>query len=311
MKKIIIAFSLLLSVTMTFAQQNNKEYLPLSVWIPDNIEGMPKAAKNNLENKLNQIIVANGVSGKVKNSQFIITANVVVQTKDILPTAPPMQAYTLEITLYIGDGVEGKSYASYSTTVKGVGENETKAYMAALKQIKTTDPNYQAFIDKGKSKIIDYYTSHCDKIISEAKSLATQNKFDEAIWKLTSVPDACTPCWNKCVTAIAPIFQQQIDYTCKQKLAEANNAWNTTQDYDAAERAAAILKEIDPKASCFNEAKLLGSKISKKIQEANNREFKLELAEVENDKALINAYRDIGVAYANSMAETFSYVIFW
>jgi hypothetical protein len=33
------------------------------------------------------------------NTRFILSANVIVQTKDITATAPPMQAYTLDVTL--------------------------------------------------------------------------------------------------------------------------------------------------------------------------------------------------------------------
>ena len=262
MKKFNIVLILVFVLSICFAQaqtttgkMSDKGRLALAVWVPDQIENMPAIAKKNLENKLMQIVTANGMGGDAMNSRFIITANVIVTTKDITPTAPPMQAYTLDVTLYIGDGFEGKSFSSYTTTCKGVGENETKAYNAALKNVKTSDPNYQSFIEKGKTKIIEYYNAQCDIIIKEAKTLAGQNKFDEAIWKLTSVPDVCTECWNKCMAVIPEIFQKKIDFECKTKLTEANNLWNAGQSWDAAQSAGAILATIDPKASCFNEVK--------------------------------------------------------
>ena len=70
--------------------------------------------------------------------------------------------------------MEGIKFASFSATVKGVGENETKAYMSALKNLKTNDPNYQDFIEKAKNKIVEYYNSKCDFIIKEAKALAVK-----------------------------------------------------------------------------------------------------------------------------------------
>ncbi|MEI7596366.1 MAG: hypothetical protein WCK02_11510 [Bacteroidota bacterium] len=293
-------------------KMTDKNRLALTAWIPDNIENMPAAAKKNLENKLSQIITENGMSGSSANCRFIISANTVVTTKDITPTTPPMQAYTMDITLYIGDGIEGKSFASYTTTAKGVGENETKAYNAALKNIKTNDPNYQTFIEKGKTKIIEYYNAQCDVIIKEAKIAAGMNKFDEAIWKLTSVPDVCTECWNKCMEVLPVIFQQKIDYECKAKLTEATNIWNANQSWEGAQQAGALLATIDPKSSCFNESKALSDKIAKRILEVDKREWNFKYdKEIGLVRDMIKAYRDIGVAYGNGQPQNITYKSLW
>ncbi len=293
-------------------KMSDKNRFPLGVWVPDQIENMPVGAKANLVNKLNQIITTNGMSGEALNTRFILSANVLVQNKEITSTAPVMQAYTLDVTLYIGDGFEGKSFSSYTTTVKGVGENETKAYNAALKNIKTNDPNYQSFIDKGKTKIIEYYNAQCDIIIREAKLMANMNKFDEAIWKLTSIPDACTDCWAKCMIAVAPIFQQKIDFECKTKLVEATNIWNASQNWDAAQQAGALLANIDPKSSCFNESKALSDKIAKRILEVDKREWNFKYdKEIGLERDMIKAYRDIGVAWGNGQPQNVTYKTLW
>ena len=309
---LILVMSFSFAKAQTTGKMDDKGRLALAAWVPDQIEGMPAASKKNLENKLSQIITANGISGDAMNSRFIISANVTVMTKDITETAPPMQAYTLNVTFYIGDGFEGKSFSSYSTTIKGVGDNETKAYNAALKNVKTNDPAYQSFIDKGKAKIIEYYNAQCDVIIKQAKVLAGMNKFDEAIWSLTSVPDVCTECWNKCMAAIAPIFQQKIDFECKTKLTEASNLWNAGQSYDAAQQAGAILATIDPKASCFNEAKALSDKIGKRILEVDKREWNFKYdKEIGLERDMIKAYRDVGVAYGNGQPQNVTYKSLW
>ena len=215
-RNVIVILGLFLCFGFVQAQNcgktEDKSKLALAVWIPDQIDGMPIAAKKNLETKLTQILIENGLTNDAYNSRFVITANVAVMTKDITPSSPPMHVYTLNVILYIGDGVEGRSFSSFSTTVKAVGENETKAYMSALKNIKTTDPAYQAFIDKGKGKIIDYYNAQCDQIIKEANINAGMRNYDEAIWKLTGVPSVCSVCWDKCMQALAPIYKQKIDY---------------------------------------------------------------------------------------------------
>lgn len=310
-KNLIVAFGLFLCAGTMFAQNSTKaDYskLELAAWVPDQADGMPAAAKKNLENKLQQILIQNGMACSPGDTRFIISANVSVLTKDITATAPPMQAYTLNVVLYIGDGIEGKSYSSYSTNVSGVGENETKAYMNAMKNIKTTDPAYQAFVDKGKQKIVDYYETQCDLIIKEANQLATTRQYDQAIWKLTGVPTFCTSCWDKCMTALAPIYKQKIDYDCEMKTADATRIWNADQSWEGADRAGKILKTIDPKAACYKDAKALSDKIGAKIKEVDGREWNLVYEkEVGVQKDLIEAYKEVGVAYGKNQPQNITY----
>ena len=300
----------------TFAQNDKGKSddlarIALNAYIPDQVEGLTPGARNSLETKLSQIATANGMGGSALNPRFIITANVVVLTKDITATAPPMQAYTLEITLYIGDGIDGTKFASFPVTLKGVGENETKAYMAALRNLKTSDPQYQTFIDKGKTKIIEYYNSRCDFIIKEAQSLASQSQYDAAIYKLTSVPEVCAECFNKCMDAVAPIFQKRIDKDCLVRLAAANNIWSANQDVNSANQAGEVLAYIDPQAACYKEAQALTEKMAKRVLEIDKREwnFKLKVQQdgVDISKLAISAARDVGVAYGNGQPKSIVY----
>ena len=311
MKKIILFLCFSLSLG-SLAQNNlgksdDSGRILLSAYIPDQIDGLTPAAKASLANKLSQIASANGMGGSA-NSRFIITTNVSVLTKDITPTAPPMHAYTLEVTLYIGDGVDGTLFSSQSLTLKGVGTNETKAYIAALNGLKTKDPVYQTFIEKGKNKIVEYYNSKCDFILKEAEMLTNKNDFDGAIASLTSIPEVCKDCYDKAMDAVAPIYQKQIDRECKQRLMEATTAWNASQDLLNAENAGGILSQIEPGASCYKEALVLSSKIAQRVKELDQREWKFQMKQQQDNidikKATIKAARDIGVAYGNGPKAT-------
>ena len=161
-KVIILLTIVLMAVSFKAIQaqtMSDTERLALTVWVPDNEGEIPPAATKVLENKLMQIATQNGITGSTDLLRFILTANIDVLTKDITPTAPVLQAFTLSVNMNIADGVDGKAFSSYSTTVKGVGENETKAYLSALKNLKTNNPAYQSFIENGKSKIIAYFNA--------------------------------------------------------------------------------------------------------------------------------------------------------
>ncbi len=307
--KIASISALFFFTNSTFAQEKKDDLARVAVtaWVPDQIEGMPAAARQSLTNKLTQVITTNGVSNSGYSSRFILTANITVLTKDLTATAPPMQAYTLDVALFIGDGFDGTLFASQSIQVKGVGTNETKAYLAALNSIKPSDPNIVAFVQKGKQKIVEYYNAKCPFILKEAKTLEEQNKFEEAIFLLTSVPDACPDCYDKTMTAVKPVYQKMIDRDCKLKLAEASNIWSANQTVDAANQAGAILSSIEPQASCYGEVKALNTKIAARVKELDAREWKYILKEQEQVSESIKAIRDVGVAYGNGQPKSVTY----
>ena len=264
MKKILLSLLMIIGYNAysqnTLGKSDDAARITLAAYVPQQIDKMPDAARSILANKLNQIVTQNGMGGAANNERFIITANVNVISKDLTATAPPMTALVLEVTLYIGDGFVGTKFSSTSISVKGVGESETKAYISALKGISPTNSNIQSFVGNGKSKIIEYYNSKCDFIIKEAQTLVSQNNFEEAIFKLTSVPEVCKDCYDKCMDAVGPIYQKQIDRECKSKLMEANTAWNAAQDSYGADTAGGILAQIDPNASCYKEALALSNR---------------------------------------------------
>lgn len=311
MKKIILGILLILSQN-SIAQNSagnleDIDRITLSTFVPQQIDEMPEAARSSLTNKLNQIATQNGLGGDYSNERFIITSNINIVSKEITASAPPMQALTLDVTFYIGDGIDGIKFSSITTTVKGVGESETKAYISALKNIKPSDSNYESFVNKGKIKILEYYNNKCDFIIKQAETLASQNKYEEAIFRLTGVPEVSKDCYDKCLDAIAPIYKQQIDRDCKMKLSESTNLWLANQTVEAGNKAGEILSTIEPNSECFEEVKILFNKIGIQVRELGINELNYKLKEKDQESELIKAYKEIGVAYGNGQPESVTY----
>jgi len=225
----------------------------LNSYVAPQVEGIPSSAKRMLNNKLSQIASKNGMGGSVLNPRFIITPNITVLTKDLTATAPPMTALTLEITFYIGDGLEGTLFANTSMEVKGVGTNETKAYISALKRIKPAHPDLKNLIEEGKTKIVEYYNSKCDFIQKEALAKADRKDFDEAIVSLLAVPEVCKECYMACQDLTIKVFKMKMENECaeniqKATVAKTNNKWN---------EAASYLTTILPDVSCYETAQTL------------------------------------------------------
>jgi len=218
--KINFFLILLLFSNSVFSQNNSVKSddasrIVISSYISDRVGNLTDEAKNLLTNKINEITSKSGMGGASYSSRFIITPAVNELSKDITTSEPIIYQYELQITLIIGDGIEGTKFSSLSFIVKGNGYSETKAYIAALKQIKPGDEKFKTFINEAKEKITSYYQSQCDFIIKDAQALAGQNKFDEAMYKLCEVPTVCKECYDKCMDKVSEVYKEKINRECQ------------------------------------------------------------------------------------------------
>jgi len=317
MKKIIIGLIAVVFITQVKAQVKLDEFgrIVLNTYLPDNI-AIPSEAKNLLLTKLNQITSNNGMGGSQANPRFIITANVNVGTKDIIAGPPQMIAQNIDITLFVGDAVTNTIFSNTTLSLKGVGTNENKAFLEALKAINPKNKEVLAFLEEGKTKIINYYSTNCDFIIKEAQTLVKQEKYDEAIYQLSLVPDVCQACYFKCLDTLGSIYQKKIDADCRSKLSQAKILWAGESNATNAENVLNILVDISPQSYCFKDVNKLIEEISTKI--IADEKTRLELAikkyndEISIEKEKIEAYRDIAVEYAKNQPKTVTYNnIFW
>ena len=286
---LIINISCLL-ITNVFAQNsvgsaNDIGRIVLHTYLSDKIS-MPIEAKNLLDTKLTQIASQYGMGGNNFNPRFIITANVNVTTKDIVAGPPQMIAQNLELVLFIGDAITQTVFASTSFNIKGVGTNETKAFIEAIKNIKPTNGSIKAFVENGKTKIIEYYNTQCDFIIKETQTLHGQDKYQEAIFKLMQVPDVCKTCYEKCLDAIRPIYLAMLDKECRTKLNQAKLKWNASQSIRGAEDAGEILNTIDINSPCQNEVAKFSTQIKNKLNEDERKRWEFKMKQY-NDKIIM------------------------
>jgi hypothetical protein len=160
---------------------------------------IPQGAKEMLISKMKQVCSLNGLAGESENPFFVMDASISIISKELTPTAPPQHALNLQINFTIADNLTGNVYSQTSVEVKGVGQNETKAYIQAIKNIDAKKGQYKAFVEQGKTKIIEFYNSQCDLVISKAQALNKQGNAAEALKVLYSVPPVCKECYDKCM----------------------------------------------------------------------------------------------------------------
>ncbi len=321
MKKILITIIICVLSFATKAQNNQEKVddmgrIAIVPYVANQVENIPLSAKNNLQSKMAQILTANGIAGSTNyNSRFIITPNISVLSKDVVAGAPPKVALVLEVAFYVGDGVSGTKFGSTAINVKGVGRNENKAYLSAFKNIKSSNAEIKNLINKAKERILAYYNDGCDFIIKEAESLTKQNKFDEALFSLTSVPVVSKDCFNKAQDMVAVVFKQKINRDCDILLNMANNAWNSSQNYEAAEKAGFYLNQIEPDSKCYSKVKSLANTIQKGVKKNTDREWNFienqQKYSAEVEKNRLQTSKEIALAYANNQPETIYNIKGW
>ena len=163
MKSIFVSIFLLLLLPLNFYGQNSLGKtddlgrIALAAYVPDQAEGVPVSARQLLQNKMLQIAVQNGLGANGFNPRFCMVPMVNVLSKDITPSAPPMQVVNLEITFYVVDAISKTIFSQAAISVKGVGQTEDKAYISGIKNINVKAGQLRGLVETGKNKIVEWH----------------------------------------------------------------------------------------------------------------------------------------------------------
>jgi len=311
-KNITFLIILLYCGIQLFAQKSNDlGRIVLNPIVLNSSSKIPEEAVSNLESMLTQIAADKGIGGISINPRFVIAAKLNLSSKDIVAGPPQMFALNIDMSIFIGDAIENKVFSSTVFTIKGVGTNENKAYIDAIKKINLKSPKLITMIDVGKNKIIEYYNSQCSIIIAKVNGLKSLGNYDEAIYELMQVPDVSNSCYDNCMTQAEIIYKLKIDRDCKQLLNTARLKWTTSKSAEGAKEAMEYLKQIDQSASCTKELENLMKEISQKLNADEIRDWELKMKlytdAVDLEKRNIEAAKEIAVSYYNNQPNTIIY----
>jgi hypothetical protein len=329
MKKNYLLFLFCIQLVFLYAQEVPKlddfGRISLNPYVSEQSK-LPTEAKAQLEIKLMQIASNYGMAGSVANPRFIITANISITTKDIVAGPPQQIAQNMDITLFIGDAIENKIFSNIVITSSGVGTNENKAFIDAVKSINTKNEKIENFIKEAKSKIISFYSTQCSFNIEHAENLATNQKYDEAIYLLSQIPEVCTDCFSRANLKLNSIYNKKINNESSTNLLTAKSIWASNPTEQGAQEASNYLMQINPQADCYSDAIILMRAMIKKLildekerlrkeEEYEKRQQKIDAenakTEAELEKQRINAYREVAVEYAKNQTQVVYRNIYW
>ena len=239
-----------------------------------------------LQNNLSRVVANNGFLDTDGASPFFLAMNYNVLSKDIVPGSPTRISQEIQFNFIIGDSKESKVFSSYSCAVRGIGINEQKSIIAAIRRIPWNDETFASFIRQGKQGITDYYDERIPQIISEVQLLEKQGKYEIAISKLTTVPKACAH-YRNCMKMALSIYQNMIDHTAYEWLSKSKKAWAASPNREGAERAIALADSIPSDSKYEGELMTFLAEIKNRLKEINDQEWllKMETIKAENRAA--------------------------
>lgn len=281
----------------------------LGVHVPNQNEPIPGNAKSLLETRMYQLVSEKGISGNLYSPRFLLLPKIAIIDKEVLGTAPPRVILNLEVTIFVGDveKEKGNVFGTESITLKGVGQNEQKAYISAIKNIKPKKPELLDFLERTKREIIQYYEEHCDEITKKAYSLDAQDKTRQAVTVIANIPIASS-CYNEHEDEIRTFYQSVLERDCDSLINVAKSKWFTNQTLEGAKAAGEVLADLEPRAYCRDRVNELYTQMAEKVKELGDREWDLKLKIVDAHVDQVEYTRELILKYIeNQPKKTYYY----
>lgn len=330
MKRTVFLFAVLWMACTLWAQDMQ---LSITALQPE-YEHIPEEARQQLENRIEQILTGNGVTSGLSD-RFVLSAKVNITQRDIMPSNPPKVSEKLEVTLTIGDAIDNRVFGKVTIPVAGIGVSETKAQIQAYQRLSPQNEKIQALVTTARTQIVDYYTNHCADLLAAADRRAQMGERREAIASLLAVPQECHDCYTQAQDKALALYQVEIDDEAQAYLKQAQAAWNMHHDYAQAAKAYDYLLKINPHSHAVTQADALTKEIEKTLRaqersiaakkaaeeaeqkarakEVDEREWNLRVQQYNDNVALrkqrMDMIRDIGVAVGNHLPETVTQVV--
>lgn len=219
----------------------------------------------------------------------------------------------MDIHMTVTNAVTKEQFATTTIRVNGTGRDMSKARMAAARSLRSTDRKVVDFVKESRRSIIDYYDNHLDVILNQVRMSMDLRELDKCMWLLSSVP-TCIKRYSEVIGLSSTVFDRYLTLDCSAKLKKAQAAWAASPDIDGARLAISYLAGIDSESSCNQPAMELLDEIRSAVRNLYERdrqvaddifEFEKELrrADIDNERARIEAMRAIGIAYGENQAE--------
>lgn len=290
----------ILAISMSSVIMANECEIPICIVVDEGFANLPAEAGSMLETQLQRIAIQANASTGWNNSNFALTAKFDQINRYVVDGAPAQIVNVFGVTLYIADVYHRKNFVSTYIEIKGVGKNETKAAIDAIRSMNAQNSQIKQFIENSKQKIINYYDTQIPTLIKDANVKSSMKKYDEALATLAVIPTCCSG-YDVAMKEALKIYALYRDDYCLTQLNKAKALWASNPTVEGSREVAEILAAIDPDAKCYSEAMKLLTSVSKNVKSDIDYETKKKYEDaVKLEQMRIQAIKAIGMAYASN-----------
>lgn len=291
-----ITASLIILTAPAFSQSQEAADIYLGVFSPEQMDGLNESQLGKINTKIEQICSLSGISSGYTPEGFAIyPVFEIYEDETVEGGMQNVYSVKAQMTLFIKQ-YNGVLVGSVSKTYSGFGKSKNQAVVNAIQNINPKEPAFKRFMDTSKEKIVDYYRTHCGQMIDKADMFASQEKYDEAIALLMSIPENVS-CYSNVLVKVSKLYELIIEQRAQYFYSIAQTAY-ASRDY---ERMAFAIAQISPKSQLYPEAEKLISSMNEKFtaEEKRNWDFKMQQYndELKLEKQRISAVKEIAKAY--------------
>lgn len=308
MKRYIISAILTLCYFTAFSQPTTNDVC-IGVVCPESLEYFSQSGLSRLSQKMEQIATNNGVAAFYDGAFVMFPKLAVHDIQTVEGGMKAIETLKIDLTINVLQMATKTIVGSIPVVLSGSGYSIEEATSNAISKINARDPKYSSFLSDCKNRIIDYDEKNCKNSILKAKTLASQQRYEEALALLALYPESL-PSYSLVSAAIVDIYKDYQKERSAQLVLEAKSAI-AVQDYDL---AANLLAGVDPESPSYREALRLIETVKKSVtkekQDAIDRAWKLYNSEIALEKHSINAAKEVAKAYySNQPAINYTQIV--
>ena len=290
-----------------YAQHDND--ITIGVIVPEQQKEIDANAFRLLATRLNAMMGANSVSSDMNGTFVMYPVVNVLDQKLVEGGLRNITMVEVELSLFVKQVLTHTLFGSCSKTLKGNGRNLSDAIRNAFSGINMRDNVYSQFLIQTKEKIANYYLENKANLLSQARQLASNQQYEQALTLLMTFPQNLKGA-DEVQAAAIEIYKKYQNKICSQMILKANAAISL-QNY---EEATSILATIDTESICHPDALKLIKKVEETIRTDQKAEQELEEKlldkQISLEKKRIDAIKEIAVAYYSNQPQiTYTQII--
>ena len=284
-------------------------YFPVSITLDG---GANEPYLRTVETRLQQAFNTENLTAS-EGAMFDVMITPIEISNEVISGMRATTTVVIDLEISIQNVVTKEQFGTASVRIQGSGKDTDRAKRSAAMSLKSNNNDVLAFVKNSRANIINYYDDNLDVVLNQVKQAMELRQLEKCMWLLSSIP-SCIERYGEVINVSSAVFDKYLSIDCEEKLAKAKAAWAASQNREGAILAVSFLAGIDAESSCNNEAKALLQEIKDTISRFNDRaqskddellEFDKELqrANIDNEKARIEAMRAIGIEYGKNQVQ--------